>query len=169
MAVCTVIQYQKFVQNKKSQLCQFRHTKNAEIVTDKNSSTNDNWDETFLDNSKTTTGSILKDTKKLISCEFCDFVTDQNNTFTQHVRDNHELSCDKCDTHFVTRESLDLHVKFKHVENKFNCKVCQVDFREEDSLLEHIKEKHEIKEHLNIKHKETNIEHKETFKKFLCV
>ena len=55
------------------------------------------------------------------------------------------------------------------MENKFNCKVCQVDFREEDSLLEHIKEKHEIKEHLNINDKETNIEHKETFQEFLCV
>ena len=63
--------------------------------------------------------------KKLISCEYCKFETENEQTLIVHMKEIHEISCDQCDTKFVTKESLNLHVKFKHLTINTPCVRCK--------------------------------------------
>ena len=53
--------------------------------------------------------------KILYSCDFCNFETKENEILASHMKSNHELSCEVCDTKFITKESLEMHMKFKHM------------------------------------------------------
>ena len=54
----------------------------------------------------------------LSSCEYCEFEAEQNETLIVHMKENHELSCDQCETKFVTSDSLEMHYQYKHFKNK---------------------------------------------------
>ena len=86
----------------------------------------------------------------LTSCENCEFVTDQKETLTIHMKENHNFSCDQCDIHFVTRNSLDLHVK-EHVKqhqiSNNNCDYCENTFAKNEDLKSHLKRIHKVDSH----------------------
>ena len=127
-------------------LCQFRHNNENDKLSDLEKVVKENYEEIIVKvddmfacnkcNNKFQCNDTLEQhiklthTKEMYTCEFCDFESDQKEKLTMHIKASHELSCNMCDTKFVTQNGLDLHMNFKHHvekihENKLCCEWCK--------------------------------------------
>ena len=90
--------------------------------------------------------------KKVYSCEYCTFETEEKESLISHNKENHDLSCKLCETKFVTKSSLEKHIKFKHEKNEnsveteiYGCKECDYKSTQKLDLITHINKTHEKK------------------------
>ena len=114
--------------------------------------------------------------KQNFGCRKCDYVTDNNDFFREHLeihREQNIFECDLCDFTGKVEIQMEKHFKVRHEKQKFqnfNCKKCQYTTRNETLLREHMrihtdpeqfkcqlcdfqgKSKIQIKKHFKVRH-----------------
>ena len=94
-------------------LCQFRHKERRDNISNFDFLIVENHKEIIYScdqcNYETTDKDVLQIHKDLVhkvklNCKYCEFVTDQNETLTLYIEENHDISCDQCGTRFVNKK-----------------------------------------------------------------
>lgn len=82
-----------------------------------------------------------KEQLKRFQCNECDYKSNYKQTWLMHIKTNHTkstLNCPKCSKVFFTRENLNKHINFIHIE-LFTCDFCGMKMRKHP-LRRHLEE-----------------------------
>ncbi len=81
--------------------------------------------------------------KKPFKCPHCDYRCLDKQNLTRHVSlhfSHRKYQCDQCGAAFHGKNSLDVHIVYKHTEaRQFSCNVCSKDFKTKDALRCHLR------------------------------
>lgn len=95
-----------------------------------------------------TKGNKPKNINTPFACKDCDFTTDFNCKYLDHVRvhtGEKPFLCVVCETRFRTRSILNDHVRRNHPATKIKCAICQKEFRLQIALDKHTNNIHKDK------------------------
>lgn len=76
-----------------------------------------------------------------IKCEFCDFTTFTKSELRKHCSNEHTIKekCEICNQEFGNKSRLTLHMRTRHMTEKFSCKRCSKSFDTTHKLMKHSK------------------------------